>query len=302
MKNTTVIAYNGGAYGTYLEWALNSLTTKDAIVAPFTTAGNHIGNSHKSLLGKHLLNMDHWREYVQSDCEYPTARLHPKTLKTESLADNLNEIADSCSTVILLYPDRDHELLCLNNFMTKIWNFDNVYCGPLRDVNLSLIYNNFPVSIDTKPKDFPRWIIREHLSYYLINSWRSQVEWFLPDYWAHDRCLIVYVDQLLYNFESTIKNIFGFCNITFKKSVDQLKTFHQDMLDLQIHIDQDALCNNIVDSIVSDKKNISWDSLPLGSEAWIQWQLRNVGFEIQCHDLNCFPTNTADFKKLVYKS
>lgn len=38
-----------------------------------------------------------------------------------------------------------------------------------------------------------------------------------------------------------------------------------------------------------------------GSEAWIQWQLRNLGYEIQCHGLDKFPTNSVHLHELLYQ-
>jgi len=34
----------------------------------------------------------------------------------------------------------------------------------------------------------------------------------------------------------------------------------------------------------------------------IQWQLRNQGYEIQCHGLDMFPTNSVQLRKLIYKA
>jgi hypothetical protein len=45
---------------------------------------------------------------------------------------------------------------------------------------------------------------------------------------------------------------------------------------------------------------LHWNPLPLASEAWIQWQLRNLGWEIKCHELDIFPTNSVYLKELLY--
>lgn len=299
MKNTLVIAYNGGAYGTYLEWAINSLTTTDEIVAPFTVSGPQKGNSHRTKLGKQLLNISEWRKYVCSDKEYPTIRMHPKTLSHESVKHNLEEILKDTSKVVLIYPDPAHELLCINNFMSKVWNVKNPFEGPLREINLDDIYKNFPVSRDTPTSDIPRWILREHLSYYLVPAWRSQVDWFLPDNWQHENCLVVFIDELLYNFESTVKRLQTFAGLDFKRDISDLREFHQQMLGLQIYIEQNKLCASIVDSVVDNDLYLEWDDLSLASESWIQWKLRELGYELKCNDLNCFPSNTTDLKRLL---
>ena len=64
----------------------------------------------------------------------------------------------------------------------------------------------------------------------------------------------------------------------------------------------DSLCNQIVDSTIQGV-DFSWADryLPLPSESWVHWQLRNLGFEIQCHELDIFPTNSKKLKELLYK-
>ena len=68
---TVAIAFNGGAYGTYLEWCLTTLTSSDPIVAPFTKRGN----SHK-FLGNHLINFSNWQDYNTSGNVFDFFRFH----------------------------------------------------------------------------------------------------------------------------------------------------------------------------------------------------------------------------------
>lgn len=300
MKKTLTIAFSGGAYGTYLEWVLNTMMFDDDIVRPFTTTGSKKGNSHNSKFGNHLLDMNGWRNYRDSDQDYLTARFHPKTIQHESLVDNLNELLDCTEKTILLYPDTEHELLCINNYMTKIWTGD-LYKGPLKDINLDLIYENFPVSRDVDPENIPRWIKREHLSFYMMDAFRSQLEWFLPDHWSNERCLVIFVSDLLHNFESTVEKIFLFWNKTPKKKIESMISYHHEMLDLQVNLGQDQTCDQIIKSIEKNVDTFEWEPLPLASESWIQWKLREKGFEIRCHDLDIFPTTTKKLSELLYK-
>ena len=301
MKDTLVIAYNGGAYGTYLEWALNTLTSTETVVAPFTTVSRQTGTSHRSKFGQQLGNGIHgWRKYLLSDLCRSTVRLHPKIHKDQSLACNLNEIANNCSRLILIYPDREHELLCINNYISKTYSGTDIYSGPLKDVDLEEIYKNFPVERGTAVKNIPRWILREHLSYYLIPAWRDQVEWFLPDHWQHKNCMIVYVSDLLYNFETTINSVAHFWQKTLAQDVKCLTAHHDQMLSLQQHLNDDQLCQHIVESTVSNTP-FEWSPQSLVNESWIQWRLRSLGFDLRCHELNCFPTNSLTLRELIFQ-
>jgi len=50
---------------------------------------------------------------------------------------------------------------------------------------------------------------------------------------------------------------------------------------------------------LTDKDTV-WDPLPLPSEVWIQYRLRELGYEIRCHGLDIFPTTSVQLKKLLY--
>jgi hypothetical protein len=94
----------------------------------------------------------------------------------------------------------------------------------------------------------------------------------------------------------------SFLKLSFTKEIAQLLPTHKKMLADQQNIGQDALCNQIVNSTVNNI-NFSWQAeyLSLPSESWIQWKLRELGFELACNNLNRFPTNNIDLKQLIYK-
>jgi len=291
---TTAIAFNGGAYGTYLEWCLTTLSSTNNIVLPFS----NIGNSH-NFDGHHLLNINGWKNFKAANgTSAQFVRLHPKTLKTESLSANMDYLCDTADSVVYLYPDKESILLSLNNFTYKIWedwwahNFSAA-------VSVEKIYNNWPVSKDTKISDIPNWIKREFLSFYLMPAWFAQVEWNHLDTWQHPNCCVVTIDQLLYDFENTIQRIKAHCNLHFEKDVAELIPFHQQNLKLQKYISQDQICNQIVNDVVNHRQ-VEWEELTLTSESWVQWELRNRGFEIRCDGLDMFPTNSIQLRELLY--
>jgi hypothetical protein len=190
-------------------------------------------------------------------------------------------------------------LLNINNYYTKIWK--DWWIERLTDpVFYNNLFDNFPISKDTPISDIPVWIKREILSFNLMTSWFSQVEWYHPDTWTHSRCQLVLVNELLYDFRNTIIKLQNFCNLDFKKSVDDMIPYHNEMMALQRWLTQDQLCNKIIDSITLNQV-FDWSDqeLPLPSQSWIQWQLRNLGYEIQCHGLDIFPTNTTQLVDLL---
>lgn len=296
MKPSTAIVYNGGAYGTYLHWVLTTLTQDIPIESPFTERGN----SHL-FKGVMCDCMDLYRSRLQDHNKYDIVRLHPKTLKTESLSESLDFICNTAGRVLYLYPDPESVLLVINNYTSKIWH--DWWTNQLSNqIPKEKIYNNWPISKDTPIEDIPVWIKREFLSFYLMPAWYDQVEWFHPAHYHNDNCHIIFVKDLLYNFEHTIQQAANFLDVVITKPVSALNDLHRANLSLQQHKNQDKLCQTIVDCVKMNF-DFSWQehTLPMASQAYIQWQLRNNGFEIRCDGLDCFPDNSVQLKDLLYQ-
>jgi hypothetical protein len=293
LKDTIPIIFNGGAYGTYIEWVLTTLTSPADITPPF----NQNGNSHL-YVGRHLSDMNGWNNYLNSKNLSQFVRLHPKSTKEESISENLELILLSVDKMIYLYPDCNSVILNINNYYDKIWT--NWWQKRLLDAQFAdNLYSNWPVNPDTPYDQIPTWILREILSFNLMPAWHDQIEWYHPDKWQNSKCLVINIHAILYNFEFTLTSIQNFCNLQFTKQIKELIPYHTQMLKLQKYLDQDWLCHQIVDSTIAGK-NFIWAELPLPSQSWVQWELRNQGFEIECCGLDIFPTNSIQLKKLLY--
>lgn len=293
MKDTIAIAFNAGSYGTYLEWCLTTLVNGNLVQEPFTS----LGNSHK-FTGNHLVNIDGWRQYVASNSQHRFVRLHPKTSKDQSINETLTEILHNAKNVIYVYPGETSLLLGLNNYFYKIWpNWIERYFNS--EIDLRVIYNNWPVAKDTPVDQIPVWIMREFLSHYLVPAWLDQIEWYQRDSWKHPNLLTVTVPDLLFDFENTLEKIQKFCNLNYCQPASSLIDAHKKNLELQKYASHDRVCHSIIESVVN-QTDLSWPELSLPSEAWVQWELRNQGYEIQCDGLNKFPTTSAKLLELLY--
>ncbi len=288
--------FHAGGYGTYLEWCLTVLTSDLLLDAPFNTNGN----SHK-FIGHHLSNMQGWRNYLNSSNDWNFVRLHPKTKQSDNIQQHLDELSAQVNFFVYLYHDSHNQLLILNNHFDKIWKDWWNYSFQSGLVNIEQIYNNWPVASGTQIDKIPIWVKREFLSHWMMPFWLDQIEWYRPDHYNQPNCVFVPVGELFYNFEDTINQIIDRSSLTLTKSIAELRPYHDQMISMQQNINQDQLCQNIIDwttnDIVMDWKD---QHLSLASEAYLQWQLRNQGFEIQCHGLDIFPTNSVQLKELLY--
>lgn len=289
---TVAIAYSGGLYGTYLEWCLTSLTSDGPLEPPFTA----VGNSHR-FKGNHLHNISGWKKYLSSNEYYSIARIHPKVSKKESLDQNLDYVCNTARALIHLYPSPDSILLCLNNYTTKTapnwWKMQFEF-----DIDPSKVHQHWPTN-NCDIDQVPRWIRREFLSFYLMPAWFDQIEWYHPARWSHPNACIVTADELLFDFELAMIKIQQHCDLEFVRPVADLLPYHKQNLNLQANIGQDQLCKKIIDCVLCEIE-FEWNTLPLASEAWVQWQLRNLGQQIYCHELDTFPTNSLQLKEILY--
>jgi hypothetical protein len=295
LRNTIPILFNGGAYGTYLEWALTTLSTDIPVESPIT----NISNSHR-FSGNQLINIEGWREFVKQNQFKKFVRLHPKTKKDQSLTDTIKEILDNVEYVIHLYPDPESVLLNINNCYKKVWT-DWWTTQFNSDISPEKIYQNWPIDRNTPITEVPIWIRREFLSFYLVPAWQNEVEWYYPDRCNNNRIRLVLIKDLLYNFENTILKIQSDFNLTFTKPISSILTIHNQMLSAQKAITQDQTCCQIIQSVINEY-DFDWEELPLVSQSWVQWRLRNLNFEIQCDGLDIFPTNSVQLKKLLYRT
>ena len=132
-------------------------------------------------------------------------------------------------------------------------------------------------------------------------AWQDQIEWYHPDAWHDSRCTIITVSELLYDFESCLSKLQQFANLSFKKSISEILPYHKIMLELQQHRTQDQLCKNIVETTINDSMfDWSGQQITLPSQSWIQWRLRNLGWELACDGLDMWPTNSVQLKQLLY--
>jgi hypothetical protein len=289
MTPRVVILYPGGAYGTYLEWVLTSLTSDLEYTLPF----NQNGNSHK--FEGNRFN----RDSTEDMPDVAFSRIHPKTPDgLTPLKDSIEEILEWAHKVVYLYPDHESVLLIVNNAYEKIYN--DWWAARLLDpVFADNLYNNWNVNPSQHHSQIPTWIKREILSFNLMPSWFAEVEWYHPDSWSHERSHLVLIKDLLFDFESTLAGIQTFCDLTFKRDIAEFLPHHATMMSLQKHLSQNQICTKIINSVINGTY-YEWSVLPLPSEAWIQWELRNHGYEIRCHGLDTFPTNSVHLKELLY--
>jgi hypothetical protein len=301
IQDTVPIVYNPGAYGTYLEYLLDTFTCQGSQRFHGLPFDANTGSSHQ-FIGHFVNSVTGWRNYIADQKFSKFVRLHPKTLKDESLSCNIHKILSSVNQAILIYPTESTLILNLNNYYYKVWDswlqtqFDS------NNISISVLYDNWPISKETKISEIPNWIIREFLSLYLVPAWYAQIEWPLSEQLSNPNLLIVRLSDLMHDIIATVEKICKFCNLDLIINHQQLSDIHQIMLSYQKNLHKDVLCRKIVQHVVDGIDfDYSNETLTLIDESWIQWRLRELGYELQCHELNQFPTSTAHLTNKIYQ-
>lgn len=284
--NTIPILYNGGSYGTFLEWCLFYFAGYDIVSDPTGLNGNSHGYD-----GTQLVDIHGWETFVKNQKERPKfIRFHPKIKETESITETIEKLLLSAEKIILLYPDKDSLLLTINNKFEKIWPQGWLTkCSDMFRHNL-IGWNASDLN-DMKP-----WEIREFLSFFIITQHKSEVDFDVVTNFSHPQVKKIDIRNLFHNFETTIRSVLDWAGLEVERN--NFDFVHKRWLSSQKHADKDFLANIIIKAVVENQQ-MDWSdaNLTIADEAYIQMQLRDqYGLELMCFEMNIFPTNVSDLR------
>ena len=276
-KDTILIVYPPGGYGTFVEWCFNYFSGQITTL-PFKPNGSsHLfdGNQFDQAGRRTKTTL----EYINSKECYRFARTHNNLM--------IEEAVDSVQHVVLLMPTKDTRLLVLNNAVDKILYIDQVTNYIQHFVKT---HNQFDYDLD----NLERWQQREILSY-----WFNGADDYDQQYQTTKSIIKIPISNLIAEFESSIAYLLNACNIK-PTNFENITNIKNKWLSLQRHTIKDQLINQIVKSTVNGIC-YQWDSeLSVIDEAYIQWQLRELhNLDLMCYSVNVFPTDTTNLMKLL---
>jgi hypothetical protein len=325
MKSHTAIYYFTGSYGTFIEWCLNYFTDAEfSDQLPFTKIGNaHKFAGNEILSEKMLLDAMQQKKKFMRTFPGTTNAVSARFLNTPKQSVSchriqlkmLEQIADN---VIVLYYSLDNILWGENNiiksFIEKtddnLHYLKNNQLEGLESHLVSTLKEHLVLEFKDDPlvknwgkqsaADMEDWELREFLSMYLYGRWTDVFD---PDMFAtlkkeFPAVTFMEIGELRDNFADTITTLFKKLNLPMIR--DNIEFIHKEWDKLQYFKDRDKQVKAIVDSVLGNE-DLAWTDLSIIDEAEIQRQLRNNGWEIRCYDLNIFPTNTVDLRRLLTK-
>ena len=145
-------------------------------------------------------------------------------------------------------------------------------------------------------KQMQTWELREWFSLY-YPTWVN--EWIDSPNQIHNALCIPNTD-ILFDTKNTLSKIIEYCQLTNDKCIDE---FCLEWGNAQNYIVNEF---DLLDTVVkntTENNYTSWDEnqLCIISEAIVQNRLRTMGYEIRCHGLDRFPTDSITLFSLLEK-
>lgn len=291
----TIIAFQAGAYGSYLRWILYSLLVDSPIQSPFRKSTSHnVDYLDPKLIEQGLVTKDHIRiDTFSKNKNFKLSTIHPVRDFGKDFLEEVSKISNLVDRVIIPYIDHSTYLLGVHNYLYKVW--DDIWSGSLAYVAREDLAKGWGIDQTTDLNTVPRWILREHHSINVFNSWETQCSWFAPVHMFKTNCKFVFINDLFYNFLPTIESIRQFLGIEWIRDPVELLPYHKTNVNNQKYKNQDLLAKQILHS-VAENVNFTWtaDSITLYTEAYIQRALQHQGIMLKCNELNNFPTSTNE--------
>ena len=290
----TMIAFQGGAYGSYLRWILYTLLIDKPIQSPFKkkSTSHNVSYLDNYLIEQGFVTKQHVTiNQLLENNNLKLSTIHPVLTFGMDFLEEIDKISNLVDRVIIPYIDHSTYLLGVHNYLYKIW--DDMWSGALEYADREDLRKGWGVDTTTNLDTVPRWVLREHHSINIFNSWENQCGWFAPAKFSKTNCQYVFISDLFYNFLGTIESIKQFLGIEWIRDPAELLPYHKNNIATQKYKAQDIIATQILQSVSNDV-NFTWNAsdITLYTEAYIQRALQQQGILLQCNGLNNFPTST----------
>ena len=309
----TVILYEAGGYGTFLEWLLYYLTDSELDdTLPFRDSGNahsYVGNP----MFDDISSTNKFKDGMP-----PFARTHPCDYTLEQLQEKNSQIINvwhtdqsrfwifNNSQVKTKFDEMSQlEVYLIKKYQPNARSFIEKKNEDLFRYHLQLSSQRDKSNVEgygypniKTEKDLTRWQLREVLSFWDFNDLYPQ--YFNPP-GPRDGVISFQLESLRDNFKETILDLVqatGHEAIPLRAS--QLDSIEEKWKEKQSEMNRDQVVNDYVEYTISGEE-FTDSRLNFFEEGWIQGELRRRGYEIKCAGLDQFPSSTVEMNKLIYK-
>lgn len=260
------IIFPSGGYGQYFATLIYTFTDITAKKIPTATISIETGSSHA----------------IEKQIKNVIALGHKDTQIYSTPIDYTNK-------TLCLIPDKNNMLDYLDNVLTKTEGVDKNY------KNMQIFASLAEQKISNW-KGSSVWEDREWISFFILDLFNCESYKFYHELDAVSRVSTnVLFDD---NFIEIFDNVVTALDLRIINTHAVIEQFHRNFLYKQKFHNIQHKCNNWVNSIISGKATTT-PCVTIFDEAYVQACLRNLGFEIRCFELNEFPKDSAELKKLL---
>jgi len=204
-------------------------------------------------------------------------------------------------TVIVILPDNNHLLDYYNNQFFKqqhgqLIQYISTQLSPTDVKHKLTAHWNYNGNFDDT---IPRWIIREWCSFWITDSWSNGVN--REQFSAIVPSIQVEISNLITCFTQTFQDIVTQAGLKVNVDIDIIHNTHNEFLNKQRFHNSQINCNHWVNVAMNTNIDMPIASQTIFDEAYIQYLLRQHGYEMQCDELNIFPDTTLCLKNIIYK-
>lgn len=145
--------------------------------------------------------------------------------------------------------------------------------------------------------DTPLWILREWCSFWIQDCLDHGYD---PlRYEKFDGAIKINTQNIFENLENVILLLANKLELKVLADSNSIKIVHKNFVESQILHGIQKKCMTWVNDILQNNKSDS-PCLTIFDESYVQYLLREKGFEIQCDGLNSFPDDATQMRNLIY--
>ena len=208
-----------------------------------------------------------------------------------------NITVSSEDTLISIVPLADHRLDYYNNHFSKHYQSDLVKAiseAFTADEIKHKLSEHWGYTGDFGPQ-VPPWILREFFSFCIGDVLHNMYN--QPNI---NNFITVSTQDFFENFSSVFKSLCNKLNLTVIVDDNVIVDNNELFIGAQQYHNSQLVCERWIRSVITHKQS-TMQQPTLFESAYIQFRLRQLGYEIQCDGLDVFPVNSQDLANIIFK-
>ena len=260
-----------GCYGTYIARCLYSYTDlRQEEYTPFMFDSS--GSSHI-----HRLNQEAQQKINHG---------HPGQL-----------LINSTDQIITVLTDEDHFLDYYDNQFHKQENrhIINYIKNHFTIDEITLKLKNHWSHAQAFDESVPVWMLREWCSFWIQDCLNNSYS--IKPY----QDISISTQDIFLNFIDTFRQLCWALNLSINIEPDLILADNKFFYDVQHYHNIQLTCWEWVDCCLTNTQSLLNPCKTIFDEAYVQHLFRQRGYEIQCNELDAFPTTSDKMKLIIYK-